>query len=151
MEEGRTGADIARELGVKPPAVSKAIRRLSLAKCSVVLRSAEEIKRRTLRAEDRILRVDQITHDTLEQITGRVRRASVKEREPLEAHQLRYLEECRKQLSCWADIRQKLLLENEVRLLKKIVIETISKVDQGVADEIFRRFDEQNALESIFR
>jgi len=150
-DEGLSQAEICNRTSWSKAAVSKNLRALSMAKCGVVLRSAEEIKHRTLKAEDRILRLDQITHDTLEEIAQRVKLASSQERERLEGHQLRYLEEGRKQMVAWADIRQKLLVENEVKLLKKVVYEKISKVDPEVANEIFREFDEQNLDQSILR
>ncbi len=150
-EKGMTGVDMARELGVQPPAVSKALKKLGLAKCNVILKAAEKIQRRQLRAEDRILRLDEVTHSTLEDIAKRRLKAVTKEEKvPLEAHLLQFLAEGRKQIVAWADVHQKILLQNELQVFKKTVLEVIEKIDPEVKNEILRRLHEQSVNDSIF-
>ena len=75
-EQGKTGVEIARELGVQPPAVSKALKKVGLGRAQdVVLESAKKINTRKLNAMGQLERINSAVEKQLEEIQKELKAA----------------------------------------------------------------------------
>jgi hypothetical protein len=149
--EGYSGKEIAARFKVSQGAISQNKRALGIAKSNVALESAKTIQRREVRAMDRILKLDQLTQETLDRITGKLKASSDQEEKEWLESQRKFIEESRKQVGLWAEIYRTILYQDELKVFKKVVLNTIGEAAPEVRNEILRRLEAQRVAGSIFR
>jgi len=149
FEEKLTGREVAQRLRVSPGWISRIKNDLSIAKSTVVLQSARKIQHQEFRAEDRILKIDEVTQQSLDHVTQRLATSTDKdERSWLEA-QLKFIEESRKQISMWADVHRTILYRQELEKFKDTVLTAIGKAAPEVKNEILRELNAASLAGSV--
>lgn len=149
-EAGKTGVDMARELGVGPPAISKALKKLGLARVQdVVLKKAEKINSRKLDAMKQLEKINRAIERQLDEIQGELGKASGEQKATLRDAQIKHTAEIRKQLDLLLQIGKALYGVEEVAAFQKIVLEEIGCESLECRNRILKRLQSRRTTSGL--
>lgn len=149
-EKGMTGVDMARELGVQPPAVSKALKKLGLARVQdVVLKKAEKINSRKLNAMGQLERINSAIQKQLDEIQKELQTATGPDKADLRDTQIKHTAEIRKQLDLLLQIGKALYNVEEVAAFQKLVLEEIGNESAECRSRILKRLQQRRTTSGL--
>jgi predicted transcriptional regulator len=151
VRKGRTVSQIAEELKVTKGAVSKALKRLSVALTKdVVLRSAPKIVDRQIDAMGQLKKINDLINKELDYIESNIQTATGADRKDFQKQRLEHVAEIRKQVDLLLDIAKTLYDTEEVAAFQQIILEEIGRAAPEVQDRIVSRLNERRAIRSSF-
>jgi predicted transcriptional regulator len=150
-EAGLTGAAIAKSLGVGAPAVSKALRKIGVARNQdIVLESAQKINVRKLNAMAQLERINSAIQKQLDEIQKELKSATGPGKADLRDAQIKATAEIRKQLSLLLDISRTLYDVEQVKAFQEIVLEELQNVEPEIRNRVLKRLRERRSTGSLF-
>jgi DNA-binding transcriptional regulator GbsR (MarR family) len=149
VSKGLGVSEIADELGFSKGAVSKALKRLSVAITKdVALRTAPEIANSKLDAMGQLSKVNDLINRELDYIEEHIETASDKERKSFQDQKLKHVAEIRKQLGLFLKIAETLYNAEEVAKFQQTVLEEIGHAAPEIRDRILQRLNERRVIRS---
>jgi predicted transcriptional regulator len=149
-EQGLSGKEMAKALGVSPPAISRNLRALGFAKNQdIVLRSAEKINSKKLSAMDRLSRAAEIIEKELNHIQESLSNAQATDRKELVQSQLSWISEERKQITALVDVAKAFYSIEDIREFSRTVLQVLGEVDKGMRDEVIKRLREARSTRTV--
>lgn len=152
LEQGLTGVQMAQALGVQPPAVCKALKKLGLARAQdVTLESAKKINKRKLNAMGQLERINSAIEKQLEEIQKELKTAEGPGKADLRDAQIKHTAEIRKQLALLLDISRTLYDVEQVKNFQEIVLEELNNVEPELRNRVLKRLRERRSTGSLLR
>ena len=150
VEQGMTGAAIAKEMGVSGGAISRNLKALGLARNGdIVLRAAKTINNRKLDAMGQLGRINRAIEKELDHIQGDLKNSKGTERRELQEAQIKHTAEIRKQLSLLLDIGKALYNVEEIAAFQKICLEEIGNESAECRSRILKRLQQRRSITGL--
>jgi predicted transcriptional regulator len=149
-ESGKSGREIAQILGVSPPAVSRNLKALGLAKNGdIVLRAARKINQKKLDAMGQLEKINRAIERQLDEIQGELEMASGEQKAGLRDAQIKHTAEIRKQLDLLLQIGKALYNIEEVAAFQKLVLEEIGNESPECRSRILKRLQQRRSTSGL--
>ena len=149
-EQGLSGRKMAEALGVSPPAISRNLRALGMARNQdLVLKAAEKVNRNKLNAMGRLTRAAELIEKELEHIQSSLSKAEGPERKELVQSQLAWIAEERKQITALVEVAKAFYSIEDVREFSRTVLQVLGEVDKEMRDEVVKRLRAARSARSV--
>jgi predicted transcriptional regulator len=150
MDRGMSGRDMAKALNVSPPAISRNLKSLGLAKTGdIVIRSAQKINQKKLDAMAQLEKINQAIERQLDEIQKELEAATGEQKADLRDAQIKHTAEIRKQLDLLLQIGKALYNVEEVAAFQKIVLEEIAHESTDCRNRILKRLQSRRSTSGL--
>lgn len=140
FEQNLPGKEIARIMSVSPPAISRNLRALKMARNQdIVLKTAEKINTNRLNAMARLTRAAELIEKEMEHIQTSLSNAEGAERKELAQSQLAWIAEERKQITALVDVAKAFYSIEDIREFSRTVLQVLGEVNKEIRDEVIKR------------
>ena len=149
-EGGMSGKAMAKALNVSPPAISRNLKALGLAKNGdIVLRSARKINDRKLDAMKQLEKINQAIERQIDEIQGELEKATGEQKAGLRDAQIKHTAEIRKQLDLLLQIGKALYNVEEVAAFQRIVLEEIGNESAECRNRILKKLQSRRTSSGL--
>jgi predicted transcriptional regulator len=149
-ERGLTGVAMAKALGVRPPCISKNLRKLDLARAQdLVLEAAQKINRKYLRVMDRANRNAQIVDGELNYLNKKIVQARGEERDKLSKSRLDHIAEDRKLSDSLVSAARASVQIDRVMIVQRTIEEIFEKLSPEMKKEFLDELRRRRSLQSV--
>jgi DNA-binding MarR family transcriptional regulator len=149
VDQGLSGREMARLLGVSPPAISRNLKALNIARGQdAVLNCAKKINQNYLSVMDRARRNAQIVGEELDHLNEKIRTAGKEERVPLIKSRLEHVAEDRKLSDSLVSAARAMVHIDQVMILQRAVEKIFEKLSAEKKEEFLAELRKLRSLNS---